>query len=124
MIGLIVMLAVWPTGLMAQHRYHVAACDWMMLKRQKIGEFKLAREIGADGVEMDMGRHKGEELFCHMPWKAVPSRIFAFLPFLRPGKKKNPRNLIFVNVCAGKKMVARIGIEPMTRGFSVPCSTN
>ena len=26
-----------------------------MLKRQKIGEFKLAREIGADGVEMDMG---------------------------------------------------------------------
>lgn len=55
MIGLIVMLAVWPTGLMAQHRYHVAACDWMMLKRQKSGEFKLAREIGADGVEMDMG---------------------------------------------------------------------
>lgn len=36
-------------------QYKVAACDWMMLKRQKIGEFKLAREIGADGVEMDMG---------------------------------------------------------------------
>lgn len=48
------MLAAWPVGLMAQ-RYHVAACDWMMLKRQKIGEFKLTREIGADGVEMDMG---------------------------------------------------------------------
>ena len=55
MMGLIVMLAVWPVGLMAQQRYRVAACDWMMLKRQKIGEFKLAREIGADGVEMDMG---------------------------------------------------------------------
>lgn len=65
-MGLIVMLAVWPVGLMAQtsqrhtltsdrDRYRVAACDWMMLKRQKIGEFKLAREIGADGVEMDMG---------------------------------------------------------------------
>ena len=54
-MGLIVMLAVWPAGLMAQQRYRVAACDWMMLKRQKIGEFKLAREIGADGVEMDMG---------------------------------------------------------------------
>lgn len=54
-MGLIVMLAVWPVGLMAQQRYRVAACDWMMLKRQKIGEFKLAREIGADGVEMDMG---------------------------------------------------------------------
>ena len=37
------------------HRYNVAACDWMMLKRQKLGEFKLSHEIGADGVEMDMG---------------------------------------------------------------------
>ena len=37
------------------HRYKVAACDWMMLKRQKLGEFKLSHEIGADGVEMDMG---------------------------------------------------------------------
>ena len=52
--GAVVMLTMWPTGLVAQ-RYRVAACDWMMLKRQKIGEFKLAREIGADGVEMDMG---------------------------------------------------------------------
>ena len=37
------------------HRYKVEACDWMMLKRQKLGEFKLSHEIGADGVEMDMG---------------------------------------------------------------------
>lgn len=37
------------------HRYKVAACDWMMLKKQKLGEFKLSHEIGADGVEMDMG---------------------------------------------------------------------
>lgn len=37
------------------HHYKVAACDWMMLKRQKLGEFKLSHEIGADGVEMDMG---------------------------------------------------------------------
>lgn len=36
-------------------RYKVAACDWMMLKRQKLGEFSLARDINADGVEMDMG---------------------------------------------------------------------
>lgn len=40
---------------MLSHRYKVAACDWMMLKRQKLGEFKLSHEIGADGVEMDMG---------------------------------------------------------------------
>lgn len=36
-------------------RYRIAACDWMMLKRQKLGEFKLAHELGADGVEVDMG---------------------------------------------------------------------
>ena len=54
-MGLMVMLVLWPIGLKAQQRYRVAACDWMMLKRQKIGEFKLAREIDADGVEMDMG---------------------------------------------------------------------
>lgn len=39
----------------AQQRYQVAACDWMMLKRQKLGEFQLTKQIGADGVEMDMG---------------------------------------------------------------------
>jgi len=35
--------------------YKVAVCDWMILKRQKIGAFELARQIGADGIEMDMG---------------------------------------------------------------------
>ena len=38
-----------------QTRYQVAACDWMMLKRQKLGVFALAKDIGADGVELDMG---------------------------------------------------------------------
>ena len=38
-----------------EERYKVAACDWMMLKRQKIGAFKLMHELGGDGVEMDMG---------------------------------------------------------------------
>ncbi len=32
------------------HRYKVAACDWMMLKRQKLGAFKLLRELGGDGL--------------------------------------------------------------------------
>lgn len=36
-------------------RYPVGVCDWMILKRQKLGAFKLAAEIGADGVEVDMG---------------------------------------------------------------------
>lgn len=36
-------------------RYRIAVCDWMILKRQKLGAFPLAKEIGADGVEIDMG---------------------------------------------------------------------
>ncbi|MCS7337060.1 MAG: sugar phosphate isomerase/epimerase [Verrucomicrobiae bacterium] len=36
-------------------RYKIAVCDWMILKRQKLGAFQLAKEIGADGVEVDMG---------------------------------------------------------------------
>lgn len=36
-------------------RYKIAVCDWMILKRQKLGAFQLAREIGADGLELDMG---------------------------------------------------------------------
>lgn len=39
----------------AEMRYPVAVCDWMILKRQKLGAFKLAHELGADGVEVDMG---------------------------------------------------------------------
>ncbi len=39
----------------AGHRYPIAVCDWMILKRQKLGAFQLAKEIGADGVEVDMG---------------------------------------------------------------------
>lgn len=36
-------------------RYKIAVCDWMILKRQKIGAFQLAHEIGSDGLELDMG---------------------------------------------------------------------
>ena len=53
--GIVLLLTAWPLGLAAQQQYQVAACDWMMLKRQKLGEFQLARDIHADGVEMDMG---------------------------------------------------------------------
>ncbi len=37
------------------HRYRIGVCDWMILKRQKLGAIALAEEIGADGVEVDMG---------------------------------------------------------------------
>ncbi|HWA28007.1 MAG TPA: sugar phosphate isomerase/epimerase family protein [Lacunisphaera sp.] len=36
-------------------RYRVGVCDWMILKRQKLGAFQLAKELGANGVEVDMG---------------------------------------------------------------------
>src|SRR5688572_30482792 len=36
-------------------RYKVGVCDWMMLKRQKLGAIQLTKDVGADGVEVDMG---------------------------------------------------------------------
>jgi L-ribulose-5-phosphate 3-epimerase len=51
-------LAAMPSGRAAAPeapRFPVGVCDWMILKRQKLGAFKLAHEIGADGVEVDMG---------------------------------------------------------------------
>ncbi|MBS7229534.1 TIM barrel protein [Flavobacterium psychroterrae] len=38
-----------------KQKYKVAVCDWMILKRQKLGSFGLAAEIKADGIELDMG---------------------------------------------------------------------
>ena len=54
-LGVLAVLTVWPSCILAQPQYRVAACDWMMLKRQKLGEFQLAKDIHADGVEVDMG---------------------------------------------------------------------
>ncbi|MDR3220057.1 MAG: family 78 glycoside hydrolase catalytic domain [Dysgonamonadaceae bacterium] len=52
----------WPSSkngsevqIVNNYRYKVSACDWMMLKRQKIGAIELAKEIGADGLELDLG---------------------------------------------------------------------
>lgn len=38
-----------------QHRYKIGLIDLMLLKRQKLGAIALTKEIGADGVEVDMG---------------------------------------------------------------------
>jgi sugar phosphate isomerase/epimerase len=43
------------TSSAANHRYKIGVCDWMILKRQRLGAFALTKEIGADGVEVDMG---------------------------------------------------------------------
>ena len=37
------------------HRDKIGACDWMMLKRQRPGAIPLGKEVGVDGVEVDMG---------------------------------------------------------------------
>jgi sugar phosphate isomerase/epimerase len=44
-------------------RYKIAVCDWMILKRQKLGAFQLAKDLGADGVEVDMGSLGDRETF-------------------------------------------------------------
>src|SRR5262245_14774113 len=44
-------------------RYKIGVCDWMMLKRQKLGAFPLAKDVGADGVEVDMGSLGQRETF-------------------------------------------------------------
>lgn len=46
-------------------RYKIAVCDWMILQRQKLGAFALAKEIGADGVEVDMGPLGNRETFAN-----------------------------------------------------------
>jgi sugar phosphate isomerase/epimerase len=48
-----------PTAL----RYRVAVVDLMLLKRQKLGAFSLAKAIGADGLEVDMGGLGDRETF-------------------------------------------------------------
>ncbi|HEX5555310.1 MAG TPA: TIM barrel protein [Chitinophagaceae bacterium] len=44
-----------PSNRTPEHRYLIGVCDWMMLKRQKLGAFPLAKAIGVNGVEVDMG---------------------------------------------------------------------
>jgi sugar phosphate isomerase/epimerase len=44
-----------PVAVGEPQRYRIAVCDWMILKRQKLGAFELARAIGADGLELDLG---------------------------------------------------------------------
>ena len=54
-----------PTVLLAQKgpRYKIAVIDLMILKRQKLSALPLAKEIGADGIEIDMGGLGNRETF-------------------------------------------------------------
>ncbi|WP_316807869.1 sugar phosphate isomerase/epimerase family protein [Pedobacter agri] len=46
-----------------KNRYKVAVIDLMILKRQKISALPLTKEIGADGLEIDMGGLGNRETF-------------------------------------------------------------
>lgn len=65
-----------PDVMMAQSRYSVGVCDWMVLKRQKIGEFKLAKELGCDGLEMDMGGLGRRDSFDNKLRQPEMARLF------------------------------------------------
>ena len=55
---LLLVLCAMPVLVLAQskkQRYKVAVIDLMLLKRQKLGAIPLAKEVGADGLEIDMG---------------------------------------------------------------------
>jgi L-ribulose-5-phosphate 3-epimerase len=56
-ISFLILLNLCPKSALGQSdkRYKVAVADIMILKRQKIGAFSLTKELGADGVEVDMG---------------------------------------------------------------------
>ncbi len=53
----LIAIAALPSAAFAapKRRYNVAVIDLMILKRQKLSAFDLAKEIGADGLEVDMG---------------------------------------------------------------------
>lgn len=54
---LVITIAVLPIEGWSQssQQYKIGLIDLMLLKRQKLGSIALTREIGADGVEVDMG---------------------------------------------------------------------
>jgi len=57
-------IGLFPVIAKAQSQlYKVAVADIMILKRQKIGAFQLTKDLGADGVEIDMGGLGDRETF-------------------------------------------------------------
>lgn len=79
-----VSFAADATNSISQQRYKIAVCDWMILKRQKLGAFQLAKDIGADGVEVDMGSLGDRETFDNHLTNAA-----ACQPFLDKARELN-----------------------------------
>lgn len=68
--------ATYETVFKKDKKYKVAVCDWMILKRQKLGAFKRTSEIGADGLELDMGGLGSRITFDNKLRNAVERKAF------------------------------------------------
>lgn len=68
--------ATYETVFKKDKKYKVAVCDWMILKRQKLGAFKRTSEIGADGLELDMGGLGSRVTFDNKLRNAVERKAF------------------------------------------------
>ncbi len=55
----------------------VSCCDWMMLKRQKLGAITLSKDIHADGLEMDMGP-LGKRVLFENKFRINPADVTKF----------------------------------------------
>ena len=116
-------------------RYQVAVCDWMMLKRQKAGALTLARAIGADGVEVDMGPLGRRELFDNqLRDKQAASRFRGMADSLGV-KVPSMAMSVGTSVCFSgpgeKSVLVCFSITPPPRslidpspGIASPCSTS
>lgn len=54
-ILIILILPLYSLAQKKDHRYKIGLIDLMLLKRQKLGAIPLTQQIGADGLEIDMG---------------------------------------------------------------------
>jgi sugar phosphate isomerase/epimerase len=61
------------TGMYAR-KFKIGACDWSIGKWSDIGAFKVAKEIGLDGIMVDMG---GEENDLHIRKKEIQKAYLA-----------------------------------------------
>lgn len=55
-------------------KFKIGACDWSIGKWSNIGAFKVAKEIGVDGIMVDMG---GEENDLHIRKKEIQKAYLA-----------------------------------------------
>ncbi|HEX2629488.1 MAG TPA: sugar phosphate isomerase/epimerase family protein [Chitinophagaceae bacterium] len=54
-IAIIIILPIYSIAQKKDQRYKIGLIDLMLLKRQKLGAIPLTQQLGADGLEVDMG---------------------------------------------------------------------